>query len=673
MVNIELQKPVKLTNFDTILKITFDKYDANLVSIIKSRNIKSYNPIDKSWEIPVFEFKKLVLSLSNYEIKYITSIEKINDAIALSKENYTPTVSVKAGLSIKNTLNNVSLFANFTYNKELVAFFKSNKCTYDNNTKLWEFDYCFLNKFVEKCEDNNYKVRLMHSVHKYLEIIKKNNEIIEESKAKDWDALLSSYNFTTKPYKYQLEGITRGLECNNLLLTDEQGLGKTLQSIYIADIKSREEKYKYTLIVCGVNGLKYNWIAEIEEHLNEEAYILGSRLNRNGNLVDGSVNERIAALDKLSNGEIENRFIITNIETLRNQTIKEKIKKLCAENIIGMTIIDEIHRVSNMKSQQGDALHYLKSRNKIGLTGTPVVNKPLDLYAPLSWLGVENRSYYDFKHTYGKYITRFGKGREYEELVEYINLSELKDILNTVMLRREKKDVLDLPEVVYVQEFIEMSKEQAKLYNAIRKELIEQIEDIVLSSNPLAKFTRLRQACSCPGILDSTITKNPKYNRIIELIEDLKESGQKAIIYSNFATAICELDKIMKINGFTSYTVTGEEKNKKAVIDKFKNNGDVLLGSIQALGTGYTITEATTIIFLDLPWTYASLIQAVDRAHRIGQKNNITVINLLANDTVDIKIHTIVKKKQDLFEDLMEGKDIKGVNRKKLTKSLLGI
>ena len=98
-----------------------------------------------------------------------------------------------------------------------------------------------------------------------------------------------------------------------------------------------------------------------------------------------------------------------------------------------------------------------------------------------------------------------------------------------------------------------------------------------------------------------------------------------------------------------------------------------MIGTIKALGTGYTITEASNIIFLDLPWTYADMIQAIDRAHRIGQENKVTVISLLAKNTVDEKMYKIVKKKEDLFNDLMEGKDIKGVNRKKLTKSLLGI
>ena len=94
------------------------------------------------------------------------------------------------------------------------------------------------------------------------------------------------------------------------------------------------------------------------------------------------------------------------------------------------------------------------------------------------------------------------------------------------------------------------------------------------------------------------------------------------------------------------------------------------MGTIKALGTGFTITEADTVIFLDLPWTYADLQQAIDRCHRIGQKNTVTVTALSSLNTVDAKLFKIVKKKEDLFRDMMEGKDIKGVNRKKLTKSL---
>lgn len=673
MINIELKKPLKLTTYDNVLNITFDLYNPDLIAIIKNRSIKSYNPNDKSWEVPLFDFKKLVQSLEDYTINYITPIEVIEKSLSIAKENYKPIVSISANNSKKNKLSDISFFSKFSYNKEIIDFLKSNKSIFDSDSKMWEFDPSFLPEFIKKFKSMNYTIKLQDSVDKALKLITTNNEIIEASKSKDWDNILNSYQFKTKPYSYQLEGIKTALSNPNLLLTDEQGLGKTLQAIYAADIKSKEEGYPYTLVVCGVNGLKYNWLSEIEEHLGEEAYILGSRLNRAGNIVEGTIAERLSSLDDLDIGTINNRFIITNIETLRNADIKEKLKSLCIFGKIGMVIIDEIHRVSNIKSAQGDALNYLKSRNKIGLTGTPVINKPFDLYAPLSWLNIEHRSEFEFKHRYGKYVERYGQGRSYEELIEYINLSELKEILSTIMLRREKKDVLDLPDVVYMQETIDLSNEQSKLYNLIKKELVAQIDEIILDSNPLAKFTRLRQACSCSAAIDSSITKNAKYTRVLELIDDFKSANKKVIVYSNFAFAVKELDSLMKANNIKSYTITGDEKHKKAIIDKFKTDGDVLIGSIKALGTGYTITEASNIIFLDLPWTYADMVQAVDRAHRIGQENKVTVISLLAKNTVDEKIYKIVKKKEDLFNDLMKGKDIKGVNRKKLTKRLLGI
>ena len=671
MIKIDLIKPVKLINYNKVVKISFD-YNASLVALIKNRNIKAFNPIDKSWEIHLNEFKQLIEDLKDYEIEYITEEVNILDAIQ-ENEAFKPFISIKALPSIKNKLSDLSLFISFNYNSNIISLLKENKSFFNPADKSWEAKFELLDELCKIAKNEDLDIKLHSSVENEKARLDKINKLEEEAKNKDWDSILNNYDFKTKPYQYQLEGIKRGLEDNNLLLTDEQGLGKTLQSLYIADIKSREENYKHTLIVCGVNGLKYNWLSEIEEHLDQEGYILGSRINRNGNLVEGTLKERLESLDKIVNNEIDNRFIITNIETLRDKNIKEKIKDLCLKDIIGMVIIDEMHRVSNINSQQGDALNYLKSRNKIGLTGTLVVNKPLDLYAPLTWLGIEKRSNYDFRHRYGKYVTRYGQGREYEELIEYINLGELKDILNTVMLRREKKEVLELPDVVHMQEIVELTTEQSKLYNTIKKELVAQIEDIILDPNPLAKFTRLRQACSCSAAIDNSITKNAKYTRILELIEDFKSDNKKVIVYSNFAFAVKELNELMKEHNFKSYTVTGEEKNKKAVIDKFKTDGDVLIGTIKALGTGYTITEASNIIFLDLPWTYADMIQAIDRAHRIGQENKVTVVSLLGKNTVDEKMYKIVKKKEDLFNDLMEGKDIKGVNRKKLTKSLLGI
>lgn len=679
-VTIEIITPIKLTNMPKAISIVSDTYIPNLIDFIKTTKIRAYNPINKSWEVALYNSLPLLETIE--KMSSIDSVEYIPDKESIASEitSFTQEINSKSrmklavGNPIKNKKEELSLYVSFyPINETLKDFLKDNKSFFIPESKAWETKLDLADKILEIANEESFLIIKDKSFTEALQRLENQKRVIEESKNKDWDAVLNNYDFKTKPYSYQIEGIKRGLQDNNLLLTDEQGLGKTLQALYIADIKSKEEGYKYTLIVCGVNGLKYNWLAEVEEHLGEEAYILGSRINRNGNLTEGTIKERLEALNKIENGEINNRFIITNIETLRNQDIKEKIRELCIKDIIGMTIIDEMHRVSNIKSAQGSSLNFLKTRNKIGLTGTPVVNKPFDLYAPLTWLGIEKRSEYDFKHRYGVYVERYGQGRSYQELIEYTNLGELKDILSNVMLRREKKDVLDLPEVVYMKETIELDKEQQKLYNLIRNELVSQIDELVLDPNPLAKFTRLRQACSCPRALDGSITKNAKYKRAIELIEDIRAEGKKAIIYSNFAFAVRELDALLKDNKIKSYTITGEEKNKKAVIDKFKENGDVLVGSIQALGTGYTITEATTIIFLDLPWTYANLIQAVDRAHRIGQKNNITVISLLAKDSVDEKMYKIVKKKQDLFEDLMEGKDIKGVNRKKLTKSLLGV
>lgn len=681
MIKIQLSfmNPIKFLDTDKTIKVIFD-YDKDIIEIIKGLEYSAYNPKDKTWEVSPKCFTELYDMLDDYDTEYVPSVDEFRktaaELAANAKKPILKVIAAKATTYLNREYDYI-LKLEFEYNYTLIQFIKKCDGCYNYKDKFWEISPLALNDITNKAEKLGFEVNIEPSVEalvkKTIELINKKDKNDEEYYSRDWEGILNNYKFKTTPFSYQRDGILAALKTRNLLLGDEQGLGKTLQAIYTADIKSSVEGYKYTLIVCGVNGLKYNWISEIKEHLDADAYILGSRVNRKGALVEGTLKDRLTALEDLKEHKIDSNFIITNIETLRNTDITRKIKELCDIGIIGNIIIDEAHRIINVSSQQGSALQYLTAKNKLALTGTPVINKPFDLYATLSWLGAEKRRLYDFQRAYGVYVSRRGQGRHYEELVGYRNLGDLSNRLQGVLLRREKSDVLDLPDVVFTQDFIEMSKEQAKLYTDIKEEMISEIDNIVLSSNPLAKFTRLRQAATCPSILSEDINKNPKFTRALELIIDAIDNNKKVIVYSNFAVALERFKDVLNRENIKTYSVTGETQNKKAEIDKFKEDGNVLLGTIKALGTGFTITEADTVIFLDLPWTYADLQQAIDRCHRIGQKNTVTVTALSSLNTVDAKLFKIVKKKEDLFRDMMEGKDIKGVNRKKLTKSLLGL
>ena len=151
----------------------------------------------------------------------------------------------------------------------------------------------------------------------------------------------ADFKFKTKPFKHQIEGFEYGLANNRWLLGDEQGLGKTKQVIDIAVAKKLQKGYKHCLIICGVNGLKWNWLNEIATHSNEEGYILGQRFKSMHRII-GSMSDRLEDLKNIKH--IGSYFLITNVETMRNEAIVKEIQKLCKNGTIGIVAIDEIHK-----------------------------------------------------------------------------------------------------------------------------------------------------------------------------------------------------------------------------------------------------------------------------------------------------------------------------------------
>lgn len=157
---------------------------------------------------------------------------------------------------------------------------------------------------------------------------------------------------------------------------------------------------EHCFIICGINTLKINWKKEVEKHSNLSCKILGERVNKKGRYLIGSVEDR---LEDLKN-KIDEFFVITNIETLRSDKIIKELTNKRAKNKFDMIVVDEIHTFKSPTSQQGK--HFLKFTNakyKIGLTGTVLVNSPLDAYVPLKWLGKDNSTYTNFKYYYCNY------------------------------------------------------------------------------------------------------------------------------------------------------------------------------------------------------------------------------------------------------------------------------
>lgn len=529
------------------------------------------------------------------------------------------------------------MFISFPYDINTVAKIKSLPTRYYiPESKCWEVPVAQIDNVVQMFSDKEIKIVSNEA---------KLNEKVE--KAVKFDNEMSiDFKFKTTPFEHQIESFKYALEYNKFLLADEQGLGKTKQAIDIAVNRKQVAKFKHCLIVCCVNSLKYNWMKEVEIHSDEKAKVLGARRNSKGVMKDGSVADRLEDLRNLS----DEFFIITNIETLRNKEIASELEKLTSNGTIGMTIIDEIHKCKNAQSQQGKAIHSLKSYFKLALTGTPLMNKPLDLYNTLKWLDAERSSFYAFRN---RYCVMGGFGGY--EVVGYKNLNELREKFKHVMLRRKKDEVLNLPPKVRSIEYVEMSSKQAQLYREVLRGIKANIQNIKLSPNPLAQLIRLRQVTAHTSILSETVHESAKFERMKEMIEELAESGQKAIVFSNWTEVVDRA--VPELKQYNPAIITGNTQDRMAEVEKFQNDDSckVIVGTIGAMGTGLTLTAASTVIFLDKPWNMANTEQAEDRAHRIGTSGTVNIITLVCKDTIDERIEEIIQEKAEMAKGLVEG------------------
>ena len=546
-----------------------------------------------------------------------------------------------------------SAFIKFDYNSKIVDAIRELPFRYYNPSETeWEVPTNKVEYLINKLKEFDIKICGKITIFE-----DKNTNI----------GLPEGFEFKTKPFSHQLEGVEYGLKYDRWFLGDEQGLGKSKQVIDIAVARKQLLGYKHCLIVCGVNTLKWNWVNEIHTHSNEDVYILGQR-RKGTKIIIGSTKDKLNDLKLMYNmGEPHPYFIITNIESFRDKDIADTISDLCKKGIIGMCAADEMHKMKNPTAQQTKGFLKCLPDCRIGMTGTPLMNSPMDLYVILKWLGYENHAFYSFKQ---HYCVMGGYGGY--EIVGYKNLDQLTAQVREIMLRRLKSEVLDLPEKIYVDDIVEMEGKQAVMYKEVEAGLkADYISGDIDLTNPLSALIRLRQTTGYPGILSDEITESAKLDRMEEIVENCISNDEKVIIFSNWTQmtdAILQVlhTKLKLIGRLEPAVITGNtnDSDRQQIVDRFQNNDvcRVIIGTIGAMGTGLTLTAATTIIFVDEPWNKALFDQAVDRAHRIGQKNNITIYSIMCKDTIDERIHNLIYKKGAMSDAIIDGKVVGNKN-----------
>lgn len=524
-----------------------------------------------------------------------------------------------------------SCFVKFDYDPMILTYIKSLPLrVYHTENKTWEVPESYLNNIVE-----------------FFKSIGAHGEIIDQTESVTTESVDVEYK--TEPFSHQVDGVKFGLSKDRWFLGDEQGLGKSKQAIDIAVALKKRNNYKHCLIVCGVNSLKWNWYNEVHIHSNEQAHVLGMRTNKKGKTKVGSTKDKITDVVNINQLPY---FLITNIESFRDGDFADAVRFAIKDGNLNMIVADEFHKMKSPTASQTKGFLQCSPEYRLAMTGTPLMNTPLDLYTMLKWLGYETHTFYAFKN---HYCVMGGFGGY--EIIGYKNMEQLTALIQSIMLRRLKKDVLDLPEKIYVDEIVEMLPKQNQLYQEVLADVKMNIDKVEISPNPLASLIRLRQCTGYTGILSSDICESAKLDRMEELVENAISNGDKVIIFSNWTQVTdAVIPRMKEYNpAVMTGTVSDEEREAQKVRFMTDEYCKVAVGTIGAMGTGHTLTVAHTVIFLDEPWNKALFDQAVDRAHRIGTTENVTIYSIMCKDTIDMRIHDIVYKKGALSDAIIDG------------------
>ena len=423
------------------------------------------------------------------------------------------------------------------------------------------------------------------------------------------------------------------------ILADEMGLGKSIQVIYFIK-QILKEKSTAKILIISPTSLVYNWQNEFDKFGNELKY----------KAFAGFKNTRLEELKNLN----EYNILITTYGLLRqDEEIYQKIH-------FDVCVIDEAQNIKNVTTKITKAVKEINADTKIALSGTPLENSVLELW-----------SIFDFiMPGYLANITKFKSRYNIKNVDDDLKkLDTLNKQISAFILRRKKSDViLELPEKLENNIYLDLYPEQKKLYAAqvekTKKEMDEMIKEEGFQK---AKFkilqllTKLRQICIEPKLLYENYNGGScKIDNLITTVKTLIKNGHKILIFTSFKTALEIAKTEFNNNNITNYVIDGSISAKKRIelVDKFNNDDtNVFLIMLKAGGTGLNLTSADVVIHLDLWWNPQAENQATDRAHRIGQKNTVEVIKFICKGTIEERIIELQKKKKILSDSLIDGKN----------------
>ncbi|TWT58801.1 ATP-dependent helicase HepA [Thalassoglobus neptunius] len=415
-------------------------------------------------------------------------------------------------------------------------------------------------------------------------------------------------------------------------LADDMGLGKTVQMLALMQDRITQRKEKIPSIVVVPKSLMFNWVQELQKFAPELTFVEYTGPLRSAHLRD------IPKTD----------VVLTTYGTLRRDIMELK------DIQFDYAVLDEAQTIKNASSQAAKASRLIRAQNRVALSGTPIENHLGDLWSIFEFLnpGMLGRSAIFKTHA-----------------VDSANPKSRQLISQGVrpfVLRRTKGEVAkELPNKFEETIYCRMGQRQRELYSELRDHYRDSLLGLVKKQgmgksrmHVLEALLRLRQAACHPALLDRGAEEDAyaKLDALCPQLEELIEEGHKSLVFSQFTSMLSIVKQHLDKRGIKYAYLDGQTRKRKDVVEQFQNDPDtsVFLISLKAGGLGLNLTAAEYVFLLDPWWNPAVEAQAIDRAHRVGQKNQVFAYRLICRDTVEEKILDLQQKKRELADAILE-------------------
>jgi len=469
-----------------------------------------------------------------------------------------------------------------------------------------------------------------------------------------------NYKFKTKPYGHQLDALEASWDKENFAYFMEMGTGKSKVLLDNAAVLYDKGLINGLLLIAP-KGVYKNWYdSEIPTHLPDhiqKKVVLWKTSDKSKKQRD--------ILNTLFKSETDFHILIMNVEAFSSGTGTQFAKKFlsCHKSMIA---IDESTTIKTPTSNRTKNILSLRKDCKYRriLTGSPVTKSPLDLFSQCQFLDpwlLDHQSYYTFRARYSICKKIQVNGRQVEIVVGYRNLGELSEKIKPFSKRILKDDCLDLPEKSYVKHYVELTKEQKKVYEQMKKEAIAFLDGKMQSSaTVMTQLMRLHQITCGHFTADDGTIKDLPCSRLGELMNILENVEGKTIIWSHYThdvrRIIAEIKKVYGDDSVVDYYGATDTDARSANIKKFQNNDNCrfFVGTTHTGGYGITLTAGSNMIYFSNGYDLEKRQQSEARIDRIGQTRKMTYIDIMSQDTIDERIVKALRNKVNIANTIMD-------------------